>query len=64
MAGKQGVIFAKTPNDVFQSKLNIDDHKDVKKAADNIKKGLAALGLALAVIPAGFKLAKSIIFKK
>ena len=45
-------------------KLNKDDHKDVKKAADNTKKGLAALGVALAVIPAGIKLAKNIILKK
>lgn len=45
-------------------KLNKDDHKDVKKAADGTKKGLAALGVALAVIPAGIKIAKNIIFKK
>ena len=45
-------------------KLNKDDHTDVKKAADGTKKGLAALGVALAVIPAGIKIAKNIIFKK
>ena len=48
-------------------KLNKDDHKDVKKAADNTKKGLALFSVAVAAIPVikgGIKFAKNIILKK
>ena len=48
-------------------KLNKDDHKDVKKAADSTKKGLALFSVAVAAIPVikgGIKFAKNIILKK
>ena len=48
-------------------KLNKDDHKDVKKAADGAKKGVALLSLAVAAVPVikgGIKFAKNIILKK